>query len=145
MKDFIIGGYTLDELKVVQNNVRKDASKIIADHTKLGLDAVGAVIPLVESLYEDDDREESEVEEIKAEINKLADVARANLDIVRTVSAISGVQFYIPFSEEYNDDGNARRLEEYSYEDEHLDSVKELYSILEDMESDSCNWHSSRC
>lgn len=145
--EFVIGGYTLDKLKKIQAAVKKDASKIIADHTKLGMDAVDKVIPLIEALYDgdDEDRTEEDTKELSDEINALAKVAHDNLEIVKVVSAVSDVTFYIPFSEEYSSDGNAHRIEDYSYEDDHMDSVKELYSILEDMESDSCNWHSSRC
>lgn len=144
MEDIIIGGYTLEELKKVQAGVKKDASKIIADAIKAGEEAVKEIINLSnEDNFEDEDEKPSE--EIATKINELAVIAENELAKAKLVSDISGVSYYLPFREDgygdsyyYDLECNYRHLPDNG-------AVDALMSILEDMEYDSCNWHSSRC
>lgn len=143
MDEMKIGGYTIEELKKVQAEVRKDASKIIADAIKTATDNMDS---LLEFSKEDEDDKFSDEE--KAQIISKAKEAGEALELADMVSRISGVKYYLPYSSDWDSDG-------YFYKFESCDNGLELFELiddhskvlgkLEDMEYQSKQWHQSTC
>lgn len=141
MNEIIIGGYTLDELKVIQSKVKKDANKIIADAIASGT----AYVEQILAIERDEDAEEYSAEQY-AEMQTLAGKAQEQLEIAKIVSGLSDVKYYLEFSNSYdtNSDTLTYQLSD-KFEDDYPDVVDELYGLLEDMEGDSYMWHNSNC
>lgn len=131
MEQMLIGGYTLDELKKIQSSVKKDASKIISDSIKAATDAMDEMLSL------------DEVEDID-KISSLAKEADQQLELARTVSSISDVTYYLPYSSDYDSDGYYYKIENDNFAGDNED-VNSLMGTLEDMEYTSRQWHESRC
>jgi hypothetical protein len=138
----VIGGYTLEELKKVQEAVRKDANKIIAEAIKT---ATGNMDELL--AFSSDDEEPYTEEEKSIIIAKAKEAAEA-LTLADIVSGISGVSYYLTYNTDWSSDG-------YFYQFESCDNGQELFELiddnstmfgkLEEMEYKSRNWHQSTC
>lgn len=136
-----IGGYTLAELKVVQNAVRRDASKVVSDAIDKATSTLDAILSL------DNGEAEPFTEEEKADIIAKAKFADEQLELAETISSISGVEFYLPYSTDWDNDGYSYKLESADNE-ELMNLVSEFSNVFEKldrMEIDSYNWNTSRC
>jgi hypothetical protein len=138
-KDIIIGGVSLEVLKAQQTEIRKDASKVIAEHLAAGT-------ALVEQLVKEP--EDGEAVDYEA----LAEQALEHMEVVELVAGVSGVTFFLPYYEEDGQYESSDILSSQIEEAEHLDSdwqsknaIYRLNCLLNSMEGDSCNWHSSMC
>jgi len=135
-EDIIINGVSINELKKQRAAIREGASTIISQ-------SINLATSLTKTLVESEDKEE---------IKKLAKEAYEALDTAQVVSGVSGVTFFLPFYEEY---GSYDGSEIFSHmlegsENEVLsevweEAVSDLYELFYDMESQSRDWHSSRC
>jgi hypothetical protein len=132
MKDIVINGVSIEELKKQRAAIKKDASKIIAENIEAGT-------KLVEQILATEDQEEAD---------RLAKTAYEHFDTANIVAGVSGVEFFLPFYEEYgrydSDEILSQRLEG-ELEFDFTVALDQLYNILESMEGDSRDWHSSRC
>lgn len=137
MEQIIIAGRTLDELKQIQQEVRKDANKFIAQFIEAGESAVKEILSLVE-----EDAEEVS-DEIKDKVTELSVVAEKHLAQAKLISDISGVSYYLPYREHGYGESYYNDLENRYDGLPDNDAVSALFSILEDMESESRDWHSS--
>jgi hypothetical protein len=149
MQEIVIAGYSLEELKKIQNNVRKDANKHISDNIEAGTKLVKEMVALAEETdfdVEEDGEDFAAVQEVRAKISGMAEQADSHFDTARTVAQISGVSFYIPFNEDWAS-GNALTdaLEDANLRYDFSEALEGLADTLEDMEYASKNWHSSRC
>lgn len=135
-EDIIINGVSVNELKRQRSAIRQGASTIISQNIELAKN-------LTQSLIASEDKEE---------IKKLAKEAYEALDTANVVSGVSGVDFFLPFYEEYGSyDGSEIFSSMLEDSDNELISevwdqaVGDLYELFADMESQSRDWHSSRC
>lgn len=132
-QDIVINGVSVNELKKQRAAIREGASKIISENIDLAK-------TLTQQLVESEDPKV---------IERLAQEAYTALDTANVVSGVSGVSFYLPFYEEYRDEETySSMLEESENElvSENWDgAVSKLYNLYEEMESQSRDWHSSRC
>lgn len=135
MEQITLGGIDIATLKAQQKAVRKDASKFIADTIKQATEVVGKIL-------------EAETEE---DVESLSAKALELLGNAKLVSDVSGVEYYLPYNEPY-DDGNALSDQLESFVDEFEsgdigvygdDSLSALYELLQEMEHDSFTWNSS--
>lgn len=133
-----IGGYTIAELTKLQNAIKQDASAVIADAVSDASDKVSQIL----ALASDGGDEDTEVD--IQEVDKLGASAAESLKLAKLISGISGVEYYLPYNEEYcdNDETMHPKLEEI-YGSVESNGVDELMSILEDMEHQSYLWNSS--
>ena len=138
MENIVIGGYTLKELKKVQDAVRKDASKVISKAIDKATSALEDILS-----FEDIDPDEPEYDAALASIDAMSKVAKENLALAELVSDISGVEYYLPYSSDYDSDGFYYRLE--NTELYNIDSVNDVMGKLEDMEYQSRQWNQSTC
>lgn len=144
MTDIVLNGVSIAELKKQKALIQKDASAFIA---KGIADATALIKSIVAAAEVADCRGVELIPEQKEEIQEAARLATSILEDVKIVSAVSNVPFYLPFYEEY---GYADERPYTAQLDDALgvydaDAVIELHGVLEDMEYDSRNWHSSRC
>jgi hypothetical protein len=134
-KDIIINGVSVNELKKQRAAIREGAAKLIAEN-------IETAKSLTRKIIESED---------KQEIEQLAKEAYEALDTANVLSGASGVNFYLPFYEEYRDEDEIFSHMLEGSENELLDeavwdgALGDLYSLFEDMESQSRDWHSSRC
>jgi hypothetical protein len=135
-KDIIINGVSVNQLKAQRAAIREGASKLIAENIETAKN-------LTKKLVESEDSQE---------IETLAKEAYEALDTAQVVSGVSGVSFFLPFYEEYGsyngDEIFSNILEESENElvSENWDgAVSKLYRLFGNMESQSRDWHSSRC
>lgn len=136
MEQILIGGYTLYELKAVQTAVKKDASKIISDAIAKAEEAMDEILSLQDDdndCYDDD----------LAQINSLSEIAYSQLELAATVSSISDVEYYLPYSCDYSSDGYYRKFEDMCIENS--DALDKMMDKLENMESQSRQWNMSTC
>ena len=149
MNEIIIDGVNLSALKVqydalaaqqasMRASIRQGSSKFIAD-------AVKQALIHVEEMKEAEELEVAEVAAIKA---------TELLSAVKFVSDVSGVTYDTPYYHrqgDYYPDGDpiTHVLDNGDYElltDNHENPAFEaLYSLVEDMESDVCEWNTSYC
>lgn len=132
MKDIVINGVSIEDLKKQRAAIQKDASKIIAENIKVGTE-------LVEKVLETEDQSEAD---------QFAKEAYEHFDTAKVVAGVSGVSFFLPFYEEYGQYGSDEILSQRLENDDKFEwdgAISQLYGILEDMESDSRAWHSSMC
>lgn len=135
-KDIIINGVSINELKKQRNSIRQGAAKIISENLEIAKE-------LTQKLVESTD---------KVEINSLAKEAYEALDNANVVAGVSGVSFLLPF---YEESGSYESKEIFSTlleesDNEILkevwdDSLNQLYNLFYTMETQSRDWHSSRC
>jgi hypothetical protein len=132
MQEITIGGYTIEELKAIKAKVQPDAVKFVSQQ----IDAATALVNQLLEAEGDD-------------IERLAKEATDVLESAQLVSGLANVEFSLPYNEEYySGDGVLTSLLDDAenigsvYGD---DAVGQLFSLLEDMESQSRDWHSSRC
>ncbi len=144
MKDIIIGGYTLPELKKIQDAVRKDASKVVSEAIATATDAMDGILS-----FKDIDEGEPDYDAAIQSISAMAKVAQENLELAQVVSNISGVEYFLPYSTDWDSENYYYRLEDAGVDDyDRLGRegpVSTLMGKLEDMEHQSKQWHQSVC
>lgn len=135
-EDIIINGVSVNELKKQREAIRQGASTIISQNIERAKE-------LTQTLVQSKDKEE---------IKKLAKEAHEALDNANVVAGVSGVGFFLPFYEEYGsyegDEIFSNMLEENDNEllaEVWDESISQLYTLFYNMESQSRDWHSSRC
>jgi hypothetical protein len=143
-KDIIINGVSIEELKKQRAAIQQGASKIISESIDAATEIVGQIMK----------------SESKSEAEQLAQEALEHLETAEVVSRVSGVEFFLPFYEEYGRYDHTEILscildQEHLEEDEINENVEfswqdknalyALYQKLGSMESDSRAWHSSMC
>ena len=139
MSEMKIGGFTLAELKRIQVTVQQDARKVIAEATAKVVASISDIIVVAKEV----DCELST--EQYAQVQALVDTAKDNLDIAKLVSGLSGVQYYMPYSEEYRSvqPGLFDPLEELYEYLEGIEGIDEMMRKLSEMERDTYLWNSS--
>ena len=139
MSEMKIGGFTLAELRRIQVAVQQDASKVIAEATAKAVASINDIIVVAKEV----DCELST--EQYAQVQALVDTAKDNLDIAKLVSGLSGVQYYMPYSEEYRSVqlGLFDPLEELYEYLEGIEGIDEMMRKLSEMERDMYLWNSS--
>ena len=135
-RDIIINGVSINELKKQRDSIRQGAAKIISENIDIAKE-------LTKKLVESTD---------KVEIKSWAKEAYEALDNANVVAGVSGVSFLLPFYEEYgsyeSEEIFSSLLEESDNEvlkEVWDDSVNQLYNLFYNMETQSRDWHSSRC
>lgn len=130
-----------NELVENRNKIREGAAKIISDNIDLAKDLTKTLIA------------SKDVEEIK----KLAIQAHDALKVVKMVSYASGVEYYLPYSTNYDDSSDIMSyiLEDgyYDEDEEHeynqllkgLSEVRSLTSLFRNLEQQSGQWNTSFC
>lgn len=144
-KDIVINGVSIEELKKQRQALQQGASKVISDN-------IEAATKLVHEIMKSESKEDA---------LKLAEEAYEHLDTAEIVSGVSGVQFFLPFYEEYgpyehddilssilsqdyvDDEDDVNDNVSFSWQDKN--ALYKLYQKLENMESDSLAWNSSMC
>lgn len=141
MEDIKIGGYTLAELKVVQNAVRKDANKIISDAIQTATDNMEALLQF------DGEGDEPYTEEDKEKILALAKEAGEALELADVIATVSGMEYNLPYCTDWDNDGFFHRFESADNEElfELIDENSKVFGKLEDMEYQSRKWNQSTC
>ena len=139
MNDIIIDGISVNELRKTKLALQKGASKFIAE----SIEQVKSIVK--DRLVVATNYDEAEV---------AAQEALGILENAQLVAGVSGVSFYLPYYEEYGGDYEydiLSKVIENADEDEIGSyyggggALSKLYSLLEDMESETRNWHSSSC
>lgn len=136
MSNVTLNGVALDLLEAQMEIVRRDASTVMAD----GIQRVKDIITGI-----------TEADEGHDPANDVATAVEV-LDLVQRVARISGVEYNLPYSNEYGDYYNDTPLSQVLNDlaEERgistYDSVlAELCGTLEDMEYQSRQWNSSNC
>ena len=139
MSNIFLNGVSLDELRKQKTLIQRDASKFISDN-------IASAKELVYSLKHAEDT---------ANFEKIAKQATALLRDVQLVSGVSGVDYLIPYNNEWgdsysDDDVMTDVLEEvaesFGIEYYGVDSpFDDLHDLLEGMEYDVRQWNSSNC
>lgn len=136
MRDVVINGVSINALKKQREDLREGASKFISE-------VIEQATAYVQAIIESDDANL---------IDDLAEKATELLKEAELVSSVSGVEYYLPYSEPYDD--NAETL---SYGLENCDNelfsvyygnsrnvlVDRLHDQLQTMENASYLWNSS--
>lgn len=132
-KDIIINGVSINELKKQRQAIQEGAAQVISDNIDLAK-------TLTQQLVESKDM---------TEIDNLATQAYEALETASVVSGVSGVDFYLPFYEEYRDEDEDILSSVLDENDNELlsdsEKVQKLSSMFYSMERQSRDWHSSRC
>jgi len=134
-QDIEINGVSINKLLNDREAITQEASKIISDN-------IEKATKLVQILLQ---AEEDGV------VDPLAKEAFTALDIASSVSAASGVHYYIPFSDDYGgNDAISDMLEDTGNEILRAawntsDYLRKLLGLAYDMEADSKLWNSSNC
>ena len=138
MEEIIINGINLNELSSQINSIREESSRLIGDN-----------IELAKSLTKDLVKSNN-----KEEIEELASKAHLALQKASFISAVSGVQFDLPYNSSYSgyyDDETISAMLEDS-DNELLNDLfnknielKNLLNLSYDMEYQSKHWNSSVC
>ena len=142
MSDIILNGVSIAELKKQKELIQKDAAEFIAKHIEEATELIKSIVDSEEDGLSDE------------QIQTAAARAKDILENVQVVSGVSGVAFYLPYYEEwgyaderpYTSRPYTSQLDDtglVSYRNH--DDVYALHSLLESMEYDSKNWHSSQC
>lgn len=137
MEDIIINGVSINDLKEKKAAIQQGASQLISD-------SIDNATSLVQKLLDTGEGIDQEA---------VAKEALEQLEVAALVSGISGVTFMLPYYEEY---GHYESNEIYSMqldEAEHIEiswkkkdsNLWKLHQMLESMESDARDWHSSMC
>lgn len=137
MTDIVLNGVSITELKKQRALIQKDASAFIAQGLK-------DVAVLMQSIKEAVEVPKDEVIDEEG-IDAAAAQAKQILENIQIVSGVSGVTYYLPFYEEYGYNDEKPYSSILDNADLSSDQIDALYGLLEDMESDSRNWHSSQC
>jgi hypothetical protein len=133
-KDIVINGISINELRNQRVAIREGASKLIAENVDLAQILTKKIVESKNS----------------KEIEDLAEEAYEALNTANIVSDISGVNFYLPYYEDYGDENDkicSHILEESDNEvlNECRSSIRKLCSLFYTMESQSRDWHASTC
>lgn len=132
-----------NELVENRNKIREGAAKIISDNIDLAKDLTKTLIA------------SKDVEEIK----NLSIQAQDALKIVKMVSYASGVEYYLPYSTNYDDSSDIMSYilqdgyydedegEEHEYNEllKGLPEVRSLTSLFRNLEQQSGQWNTSFC
>jgi len=139
MDDVIIEGISINELKATKAKIQQGANKVISD-------SIEQATKVFHEMMEAESYDEAE---------KLAQQAYDLLETANVVSGVSGVKFSLPYYEEYGQyesDEVMSHILENNEENENVESdwqnknnIYRLQSLLENMESQACNWYSSKC
>jgi len=134
MNDIVINGISIAELNKQRLAIQEDASRLMSER-------VDAVKVIVETIIEAESKEVAET--AAAEADKLL----CEIDAIHNAS---GVEYYMPYSDEYNYDGNAGRIEDVASElgltwRDSSSPLVMLQSSLEEMESIVRVWNTSTC
>lgn len=137
MSDIIIGGVSIAALKKQREDMREEAVKFIAQSIKSAQD-------LCEQILSGDENTDYE---------GLATQANKHLENADLVAGATGNTYFLEFYEEYGDGSPlSHRIEDN--ENEHMplvwgsgkcEALAKLRDTLGSMESNSRDWHSSRC
>jgi hypothetical protein len=136
-QDIVINGVSVNKLAEDKRAIREGATKLIADNIAEVQTLVKAMVLLKDA----------------APIENMASKALALLDAAATVSSVSGVQYYLPYYDNWNDDDVISELLENSENKviqeligwQSSSDVKSLRRLAESMENESKNWNTSNC
>jgi hypothetical protein len=137
MEDIIINGVSINDLKAKKAAIQQGASQVISDSIDKGTALVQQLLDNEEGIDQD----------------AVATEALHHLQVAELVSGISGVTYLLPYTEEY---GGYDSCDVYSCQLDEADHIEfswgdresplyKLYLMLENMEVESRNWHSSTC
>lgn len=137
MQDIVINGISINTLIEQRKALQQGANEFVSNN-------IEQVKKLVKQIVEAESADEAE---------KLSKEAFELLEAAHTVAGAAGIQFFLPYHEEYGSYDEDEILSSILYENnEHLDMsyksksyARQLYSLLGSMESDSRDWHSSNC
>lgn len=133
-KDIVINGISVNELREKRVAIREGASKIISENVELAQILTQKIVAV----------------ETKEELDNLATEAYEALHTASILSDISGVSFFLPYSEEYGYDNEKVCSNILDNSDNQVlkanySAVRPLCNLLYDMESQSRDWHASTC
>lgn len=133
MKEIVINGINVQELQKQRDAIREGAVTLISDNLDLANELTHKLIK----------------SENKEEIETLLKEAYEVLSMTNLVSDVSGVSFYLPYSQDYCDDDEVVFSSELSRNgvlNKMWDNgVQQLYSLYRKMEDKSHGWHASYC
>lgn len=133
MEDIILGGVSLTELKAIKAKVTPEAAKFVSK-------AVDEAKELVNQALQAESQED---------VDRLCAEAADKFEAADMVSGITGVSFHIPYYEDwgYDETPLTGQLEDAGdfFDVYGNGPVARLFGLLEDMQSKSRDWHSSRC
>lgn len=133
MDEIILNGINVKELQKQRDAIREEAAKFISDNLDLANE-------LTHKLIKSENKEEIEV---------LLQEAYEVLHNTNLVSDVSGVSFYLPYSQDYCYDDEIVFSSELSrskvLEDLWDNGVQQLYALYRKMEDKSHGWHASYC
>lgn len=142
MSEIILGGVKLSDIRAAQQAMKKDAMAFVSENVKLGRELFEQLMALSEDAAD--------------QVDALAEEALKKFSDAKLVSDVTGISYYLPFSEGgdwYDEAPYSYRLE-YAGEDgddgaavsgDWTTSVSKLFDLLGNMEVKSRDWHSSRC
>lgn len=137
MVDIILNGVNISELKRTRIALQQDASKFVSEAIEKVQDIVKH--RLVVALYTTD-------------AQAAAEEALSLLETAEIVASTAGVQFSLPYYEEYgshdDEDILSKVIEDADHEvigSYYKGSLGKLHALLESMESSSRDWYSSNC
>lgn len=137
MSDIVLNGVNINELKKQKQAIQKDASLFISSGVK-------QVRELIEYIVENPQAED---------VDAKAEAATEVLENIKVVSGVSGVEYMLPYSNEYGDYYDEKPFYDQLEEVEELDSgsyknktpVYDLMNLLEDMQYNVKQWNTSNC
>lgn len=135
--DIMIAGYSVAELKKAREAMKKDAVQIISEN----IDKAKALLATLQEVVS------VEVMEV------IAGEAVEYLETASVISDVTDVAYYLEFREDGYGGSLAHDLESHLEENDidywgdktKTPNLYKLSGLLENMESESRNWHSSRC
>lgn len=137
MGDIILNGFNISELKRTRIALQQDASKFVSESIEKAQDIV---------------KHRLVVAQYASDAEAAAEEAFSLLEKAEVVASTAGIEFSLPYYEEYGshdaEDILTQVIEEASNEvigSYYKGSLGKLHSLLESMESSSRDWHSSNC
>lgn len=138
--DIIIAGINVNQLHSdlidQRKKMREGASKIMSDNLELAKSLTKQLIV------------SKDVEEIK----KLASEAYKALEVVKMVSYVSNIEYYLPYSSNYDSSSDIMSYmldddynEDYNKLLKNVPEVKQLTNLFRDLEQQSGQWNTSFC
>jgi hypothetical protein len=138
VNEMTLGGIKVAQLKEMNALVKRDASKFMAEQIEFVKSEVESII---KALDEDDNVIQPDEQRVK----NLVDI----LNAVAVVSKVSGVEYWLPYSDEYgyNIDGSMLAALDEAFENVYSreDALGDLFGTLEDMEGTVRAWNQSTC
>lgn len=138
-----LGGYDLETLKGIKAAVQQDAAKFVSQELERARELFDQIVEKVDS-------EEVDIDSIDGyrELEAIAEQATEAFDNVHLIASLGEVTYYLDYHTEwgYSDEQPlTSRLEDIISWHKMDDGFKALHQTLEDMESQSRNWHQSTC